>query len=68
MMCKTTIPADVLILTNRTVIDGTGADPIFGGTVVFHKDRILSVGPASGSDVSPTHASSMLEAEQSCRD
>ena len=53
MMSKATIPADVLIFTNGTVIDGKGADPIYGGTVVLHTDCILAVGQASGSDISP---------------
>jgi imidazolonepropionase-like amidohydrolase len=53
MISKATIPYDVLILTNRTFIDGTGAEPIFGGTVVLHTNCILAVGPTSGSDVSP---------------
>jgi imidazolonepropionase-like amidohydrolase len=44
----TIIPADALVLTNGTVIDGTGADPILGGAVVIHGDRILAVGPAAG--------------------
>ena len=35
-MSKATIPSDVLILTNGTVIDGTGAEPIFGGNVVLY--------------------------------
>jgi hypothetical protein len=63
MISKATIPANVLILTNGTVTDGTEADPIFGGTVVFHKDRFLAMGPAAGYGFPPTHASSTLEAE-----
>ena len=41
------IPDDALILTNGTVITGTGADPIPDGTVVIADDRILAVGPAT---------------------
>ena len=41
------IPDNALILTNGTVITGTGADPIPDGTVVIGGDRILAVGPAT---------------------
>lgn len=35
-----------LVLTNGTLIDGTGADPIPNATLVIGGDRILAVGPA----------------------
>ena len=36
-----------LAIVNATIIDGTGAAPISGGTVVIRGDRISAVGPAS---------------------
>jgi imidazolonepropionase-like amidohydrolase len=36
-----------LVITNGTIIDGTGADPIPDGVVIIAGDRIAAVGPAS---------------------
>jgi imidazolonepropionase-like amidohydrolase len=36
-----------LVLTNGTLIDGSGADPIPNATLLMGGDRILAVGPAS---------------------
>jgi imidazolonepropionase-like amidohydrolase len=38
---------EVLVVTNGTVIDGTGAGPITNGAVVIQGNRILTVGPAT---------------------
>ena len=44
--------AQVTILTNGTVIDGTGTDPVPDGSVVIRGDRIAAVGPRAP-DVPP---------------
>ena len=33
-----------LVITNGTVVDGTGGSPVQGGTVVVHQDRVVAVG------------------------
>jgi imidazolonepropionase-like amidohydrolase len=43
-----TIPGADLVITNGTIINGTGADPIHDGVVIVVGDRIVAVGPASG--------------------
>jgi len=42
-----------LAIVNVTVIDGTGAPPLAGATVVVERDRISCVGPARGCRVPP---------------
>ena len=43
---STTIPIQAtLVLTNATLIDGTGADPIPDAVVVIADERIIAVGP-----------------------
>jgi len=46
------VNAQVTILTNGTVIDGTGTDPVPDGSVVIRGDRIAAVGPRAP-DVPP---------------
>ena len=41
------IDAPVVALTGVTVIDGTGADPVEGATVVIEDGRIAAVGPSA---------------------
>jgi imidazolonepropionase-like amidohydrolase len=41
------VPADVLVLTNGTVVLGTGAPPIPDGIVVIQQERIAAVGRAA---------------------
>lgn len=43
--------AQPVAITDVTVIDGTGAPPATGRTVVVDGDRITAVGPAAGTDV-----------------
>lgn len=57
-----TIPGADLVITNGTLIDGTGADPIRDGVVVVAGDRILSVGTASG--VSIPHEARVIDAQE----
>ncbi len=45
---KPTTSTDSLVITNGTIIDGTGADPISDGIVIIKGDRIVAVGQASG--------------------
>ncbi|MEJ2217727.1 MAG: hypothetical protein P8099_14050, partial [Gemmatimonadota bacterium] len=42
------IPANALVVTNGTVIDGTGAPPIVDGVVAVDGQRIVAVGDAAG--------------------
>lgn len=42
-----------LVITNGTVIDGTGADPIEDGIVVIEGDHITIVGPSMGYSIPP---------------
>ena len=42
-----------LVITNGTVIDGTGADPIVDGIVIIAGDRITAVGSASDFAIPP---------------
>ena len=42
------LPARSLIISNGTVIDGTGADPVADGLVAIEGNRITAVGPAAG--------------------
>ncbi len=42
------VPQSILALTNATIIDGTGAEPVRDGTVLIHDDRIAAVGPRGG--------------------
>ena len=39
--------AGTLVLKNATIIDGTGADPVSGGSVIIEGDRIKEVLPGS---------------------
>ena len=41
------VPADALVLTNGTVLIGTGAPPIPDGIVVIQQERILAAGRAA---------------------
>jgi len=41
------VPADALVLTNGTVILGTGAPPIPDGIVVIQQERVLAAGRAA---------------------
>ena len=47
------VPAHSLVITNGTVIDGTGADPISEGIVIVAGDRIVAVGRASDWSIPP---------------
>lgn len=38
---------DALVVTNGTIIDGTGALPIIDGVVVVHEERIVAIGKAT---------------------
>ncbi len=40
-----------LVITGATIIDGTGAAPIVGGTIVLDEERIVAIGPASDVDI-----------------
>lgn len=42
------VPENALVVTNGTVIDGTGAPPVTSGAVVVQADRIMAVGEATG--------------------
>ena len=44
---------ELLVVTNGTVIDGTGAGPVSNGAVVIQGNRILAVGPAAAVTVPP---------------
>lgn len=41
------VNAPVVALTNVTVVDGTGAEPLAGATVLIRGERIEAVGPAA---------------------
>ena len=43
----TQLPADVLVIINGSVIDGSGHGPIAVGLVAIQGDRILAVGPTA---------------------
>lgn len=42
----TRVPEDALVVTNGTVIDGTGRPPIADGVVIVHADFIVALGEA----------------------
>jgi imidazolonepropionase-like amidohydrolase len=44
---KIVIPAEAMVISNGTIIDGTGANPIPDGVVIIHDKRILAVGRKS---------------------
>jgi len=48
------VPADALVVTNGTVIDGTGADPLLNGLVVIQDEHISAIGRASDFTLAPT--------------
>ena len=49
---STVIPIQAtLVLTNATLIDGTGAEPILDAVVVIGDERILAVGPREQVDI-----------------
>jgi imidazolonepropionase-like amidohydrolase len=50
---KTSLNVNPLVITNGTIIDGTGSDPIQDGIVVIQDDRIKFVGPASDYAIPP---------------
>src|SRR5215211_672559 len=43
----------VTAIVNGTLIDGTGGDPLPGGTILVDGDRIAAVGPGSRVGVPP---------------
>ncbi len=45
------VDAPVVALTGVTVVDGTGADPVEGATVVIENGRIAAVGRADGVEI-----------------
>ena len=45
------VPETLVALTNVRVVDGTGAAPVDGRTIVIQNGRILSVGPAAGAQI-----------------
>ena len=47
------VSADALVLTNGTIVDGTGADPLTYGTTVIQNGRILKIGRSSDFLISP---------------
>lgn len=49
-----TVPEDAIVITNGTVIAGTGGDAVHDGMVVIRGDRIVGVGPRSEFDVPST--------------
>jgi hypothetical protein len=46
-----TVPERLVALTNVRVVDGTGAAPVEGQTIVLRDGRIASVGPAASAQV-----------------
>ncbi len=55
------VPEALVALTNVTVVDGTGADPVPGQTVLIREGRIERVGPAG--EVSPPRGARVLDLE-----
>ncbi|UCC32082.1 MAG: hypothetical protein JSU86_07335, partial [Phycisphaerales bacterium] len=47
------VTAESLVVTNGTIIDGTGAEPIRKGIVIIEDDRITQVGRASEIAIPP---------------
>jgi imidazolonepropionase-like amidohydrolase len=47
------VPADALVITNGTIVDGTGADPLPDGVVVIQGNQITAVGRTGDLAISP---------------
>jgi imidazolonepropionase-like amidohydrolase len=60
-MKKASAPSAMLVITNATIIDGTGADPVPDGMLVIQGDRITAVG--SRTDFGPRPEAAVIDAQ-----
>jgi imidazolonepropionase-like amidohydrolase len=60
-MPLSTAYAQTIALTNAHIIDGTGAPPIYPGTLIIEQGRIVSVGPSDQVTIPPDARQLSLE-------
>ena len=58
---STPAPSAMLVITNGTIIDGTGGDPVPDGMLVIQGDRITAVG--AGTDFGIYREAAVIDAQ-----